>query len=206
MMNEDSLIVEKRYHVGRKRATPFTIRLIGDAIKKSSIYIPLRNYAASLATLAAPKDYVGQIGKIWDDFVRRWRYVRDPFGTETVTTEPRAVFQLVIGKNGGIGKGKGAGDCDDATVAMGALLLSVGFPVRIGTTAPRGQGGIHFTHVFPIAYIPNVGWKAIDPVLFPQKGPGAITPHSRLAQWSLDGKIIKTNGISKSRMRQYYGV
>ncbi len=206
-MTDPSKIIEKRYRVSSKRATPFTIRLIGNAIKRSSTYIPLRNYAASLATLAAPKNYLGQLRAVWNDFVKRWRYVRDPLGTETVTTEPRAVFQLVLGHNRGVGRGRGAGDCDDATVAMGALLMSIGFPVLIGTTAPVGHArGLHFTHVFPIALVPGQGWTVVDPVLYPKRGLGAIAPHSRLAIWSLSGKILKSTGAKINRLRSYYGL
>ena len=119
-----------------------TIRLIGSAIKDGSKYLPIRNHAAALATKAGPKDYLGQLNAVFDSFVKSWRYVKDPFGNELITRSPNALYNLVIGggpKNPGIGHGKGAGDCDDATAAIGAQLRAIGFPVRIAVTSTPGS-------------------------------------------------------------------
>jgi len=91
-----------------------TIGVIGQAIKNSSIYLPIRNRAAALASTAPPKDYLGQMKAVFDDFVQRWRYVRDPDGKELVTTSPVQVFKLVMGGTNadpGAGFGLGVGDC-----------------------------------------------------------------------------------------------
>lgn len=173
-----------------------TIRLVGEAIQRASTYLPLRNHAAALATLAAPKDYLGQVKRIYDDAIRRWRYVNDPWGSELLTYSPEAIYRLVLGLDGvGVGRGRGAGDCDCISAAMGAELLSIGRPVRIGVTAPPGSpSGRSFSHIFVQAYVPRVGWVTVDPVNHPQRKFGAIAPHSRIAFFGLDGQLQEYSG------------
>lgn len=173
-----------------------TIRLIGQAIRQGAKYLPIRNHAASLATLAGPKDYLGQVRQIYNDAIERWRYVNDPFGTELLTYGPEALARLVLGLDGrGVGRGRGAGDCDCITAAIGAELMSIGRPVRIAITAPQtAPAGANFTHVFIQAYVPHHGWVTVDPVLHPNKGFGDITDHSRIAYFSLSGNLISYHG------------
>jgi Transglutaminase-like superfamily len=175
-----------------------TIKLIGQAIQGGSVHLPIRNHAAALATTAGPKDYVGQVNAIFSDFVKNWRYVKDPVDNELIVTSPDAIYNLIIGggKNSpGIGRGKGAGDCDDATVALGSMLQSIGIPVRIAVTAPPGfPAGPFFTHVFAQASIPGLGWISVDPVPWPKHTLGYTPQNSRIAFFNLDGKLIGYNG------------
>lgn len=175
-----------------------TIALIGKAIRDGAKHLPIRNHAAALATKAPPKDYLGQLNSIFDSFVQNWRYVKDPFGTELVTLSPNALYNLVIGggpKNPGLGYGKGAGDCDDATAALGAQLLSIGFPVRIAVTAPPGMpAGQFFSHVFAQASVPGVGWVSVDPVPYPVHGLGYTPVNSRIAFFDLEGNLLGASG------------
>lgn len=175
-----------------------TIQIIGRAIIDGSRYLPIRNRAAALATLAAPKDYFGQVKAIFDDFVKRWRYVRDPVGRELVTRSPRQIWELVMGGRSdspGVGLGRGAGDCDDATVAIGAQLLSIGFPVRIATMAPVGASpGNGMSHVFCQTEISGYGWVTVDPVVYPAHGFATTPNNSRLAVFDLGGRLITTAG------------
>jgi len=173
-----------------------TIREIGKSIKLGSRYLPIRNRAASLATLAPPKDYLRQAQNVFYGTLKKWRYVRDPLDRELVASSPKAVYDLVMGGNGiGVGMGRGAGDCDDATVAIGAQLRSIGFPVRIAVTAPPGYpAGPTGTHVFIQTNIPNLGWTTVDPVVYPAHGFGHTTPHSRIMYFDLDGNVIGKHG------------
>lgn len=199
----ENRITDRRFHVADDKANHFTIKLIGKAIRDGSSYLPLRNFAASIAAKAPRKNYLQQLNLVWKEFLRRWRYVRDPFQTETVTIHPRALFNLVIGHNGGVGRGLGAGDCDDAAAALGALLMSIGFPIRIATIAPPGMPGCGFTHVFIQAFVPQRGWINVDPVLVPNAGLGDIAPHGRMAVWDLKGKLIASRGLSPGVVKKY---
>lgn len=173
-----------------------TVAQIGRAIRAGSIYPPIRNLAAKIATRARPKDFVGQLAHIHNDFLKRWRYVRDPVSRELITAGPKAIFRLVLAGDGiGLGEGLGGGDCDCATVALGAMLEGIGFPVRICTTADKwAPPGPLFGHVFIQAHVPKKGWITLDPVLFPKKGFGRITNYSRIATWDLSGRLISISG------------
>jgi len=177
---------------GRRRKMLDTIRLIGRAILRGSRYLPIRNHAAALATMAGPKDYLGQVRNVYEDLIRRWRYVNDPFGTELLTYGPRALATMVLGLDGrGVGRGKGAGDCDCVAAATGASLMSIGRPVRLAVIAPRGAPpGDVFTHVFVQAHVPRVGWVTVDPVVHPRRGFGSTPDHSRIAIFGLNGGLL----------------
>jgi len=175
-----------------------TIKVIGDAIRRGSLYLPIRNRAAALASKADSKDYAGQVSEIFSDFVKRWKYVKDPVGKELVTTSPEQIFHLVMGGTSadpGAGFGIGVGDCDDATVAIGAQLQSIGIPVRIATIAPEGAPkGRLMSHVFCQANVPGMGWVTVDPVVHPTNGVFYTPPNSRLAAFNLDGKFLGGSG------------
>jgi len=173
-----------------------TVRVIGRAILEGAEYLPIRNYAAALATTAPPKDYLGQLNAVYDNFIKKWRYVKDPAHKELVTASPEASFRLVMAGDGvGVGLGKGAGDCDCATIAIGSQLQSIGFPVRIATSAsPKALSGPMFGHVFAQAFVPKIGWVTVDPVLHPFRPFGATAPHSRVAFWNLNGELLGYTG------------
>lgn len=186
--------------VGRQRAS---LREIGRAIRRASVYPPIRNLAAKIAARARPKDFLGQLEHLYSDFLGRWRYVRDPVSRELITASPEAVYRLVLAGDGvGMGEGVGAGDCDCATVAMGAMLEATGFPIRIATTADRSApAGPLFGHVFIQAHVPKKGWVTMDPVLHPKKTFGQIANYSRIAYWDLDGRLVRARG----NVRGYLG-
>jgi len=173
-----------------------TLRVIGAAIKRGAEDLDIRNHAAALATTARPKDYLGQLRAVYKDFVKRWRYVKDPAHKELVTASAGAIKKYMLALDGiGLGYGKGGGDCDCVTVALGAELLSIGFPLRIATTAdPGATAGNLFGHVFIQARVPKMGWISVDPVLFPAHKPLATARHSRIAFWDLQGNLLGYNG------------
>ena len=176
-----------------------TVKLVGQAIRNAAVYLPIRNHAAAVATTAPPKNYAGQLNAVYNDFIHRWRYVRDPAHKELVTSSPEALWRYVLAGDGvGVGYGRGAGDCDCASSAIGAELLSIGFPVRLATTAPAGSvSGPLFGHIFVQAEIPKSGWVTVDPVLHPHQPFGATARHSRIAYWDLFGNLLGFSGNVK---------
>jgi len=180
-------------HSGQMRET---LRRIGQAIRAASVYPPIRNHAAAVASTAPPKNFLGQLQAVYSDFTKRWRYVKDPVSKELLTSSPEAIWRLTMGGDGiGVGAGYGAGDCDCVTTALGAVVESIGFKTRLGTTAPRRSApGKLFGHVFIQAYVPKFGWITLDPVLHPKKRFGAVADHSRIAFWDLDGNFLGARG------------
>lgn len=173
-----------------------TIRLIGRAIRAGSTYLPIRNHAAALASQAPAKDYLGQVKNIYDDAIRRWRYVKDPVRRELVSYSPQALWRFVLAGDGiGVGRGKGAGDCDCISSAIGAELEAIGMPTRVAITAPPGaRPGRMFGHVFIQAKVPGHGWISVDPVVHPKHGFAHTPAHSRIAFFNLDGDLLGAAG------------
>lgn len=186
-----------------------TIRLIGQGIKKGSLYQPIRHLAGRATKIAPPKHYLKQIESIYDAIVKNfWHYTYDPKNAEFLTTEPKQMFELTLG-NGHNDK-RGYGDCDDIAQSAGALLRSIGMDVLIATTVRPGSPHI-FDHVFLFVKPPHSPeWVSFDPVLPSwnnNKGFGDIVNYQRLALWSLDGKLVKKIGPFPPKfdsvMRQY---
>lgn len=181
-----------------------TVALIGNGIKDGAVYIPLRMHAAKLASRAKPKDYLGQVKAIYDDFVKRWRYVQDPLETELVTVSGPAILGLVIGLDAPPGE-HGFSDCDEATIALGALYRSIGFPVLINTiekpSTPGRRAGL-FSHVYPSVKVPNLGWLAADAVGYPQHKLGWFPSFQRLAAWDLDANLVVAKGQFPAQFKQ----
>lgn len=173
-----------------------TIRIVGQAIRAGSNHLPTRNLAAAFATEARPKDYLGQAHAVYRNFLKRWRYVKDPLTREMVTASPDASFRLVMAGDGvGVGRGLGAGDCDCATVALGSLYESIGFPVRLATIAkPTAPPGKLMDHIYPEVMVPKIGWIPADPVIHPRGGFGDTPPASRKVVYDLSGDILEYGG------------
>lgn len=202
---------EERYQFDTpEQAQRFTVGLMAKAIREGRSYPPIRNLAAAVASRAAPKDYLGQVREIYNDFLGRWRYVKDPVGVEYVTASPRAMWHLVLSGDGrGVGDGRGAEDCESAAAAIGTELAAIGMPVRIATTrhpiASRGP----FSHTFVQAKVPGHGWLSVDPVGHPHHGLGWTPPHNAFALWDIEGQQIAGDrllgGTEGDSMQQYNG-
>lgn len=188
-------LTARKVSLSNRKQLSYTIKRIGDGIKAGSHHLPIIKHAQILASKAGPKDYIGQIGQLYDDFVKRWRYVRDPLTMELVHVSGPSIYGQIMGFDRSMGE-RGAGDCDDATVAMGSMLESIGLPIRIVTTAPLHGPGTQslFNHVFVQTHVPKVGWYTVDPVGFPDHGPGWTPPHSRIGFWNKEGRLVEKQG------------
>lgn len=188
-----------------------TVALIGHGIRNGSHYPQIRLLAAQVAARApGRKNYRAQLHALFSDFLRRWRYVKDPTGLETVVTSGRAIHDLVLG--GADPRGRGHGDCDDATVALGALARAVGIEPRIVVMAARlkpGQRGpARASHVYPEFHIPGEGWITADPVAWPRCQFGTAPPAAWRRRYTLDAQPIgpRTLGEESEPMQGLSGL
>ena len=109
------------------------------------------------------KDRLGEVRALFEFVRRHVRYTRDIYRVELLHTA-RRMLQL------------GAGDCDDMTILLGALVKSVGHPVRIVLTGPDPRRPDLFSHIYLEAryhdqWIPldatmpyEMGWSPRTPV------------------------------------------
>ncbi len=192
------------------RTTPaqlkFTLKKIGEGANALTRYLPAIKQAQRLASRARPKDYLGQVHQIYNDFIKKWRYVFDPDRVEMVHVSGPSLWGEVYGANRNRKAGEhGSGDCDDAAALIAGMLGAIGLKTRIATTSPPGSPQI-FSHVFAQTYIPKRGWITVDPVGYPKHGFGWIQPHQRIAYWNLDGKLIGAQGSLPKNFRLNFGL
>jgi len=94
------------------------------------------------------KDRWGEVCAVFDWVRRNVRYTRDVFRVETLHSA-RRMLELR------------AGDCDDMTILLGAMLLSTGHPVRIVLTGFRPHKPHAYSHIYPEVLVGR-RWVAID--------------------------------------------
>jgi len=109
------------------------------------------------------KDYLGEIRALFEWVQQQVRYTRDPLRVE-VLHSARRMLELR------------AGDCDDMTILLGAMLEAIGHCVRIVLTGTDPRFPDRFTHIYLEAlhgrrWIPldatmpySMGWSPRAPV------------------------------------------
>jgi hypothetical protein len=136
-------------------------RLIRDGAR--DFYVRQKAIDILIAHGVPAKDYLGEIDALFQWVQRHVRYTKDPFRIE-VLHSARRMLELK------------AGDCDDMTIVLGALIKSVGHPVRIVLTGPDRRRPELFSHIYLEArhhdqWIPldatmpyGIGWSPRTPV------------------------------------------
>lgn len=117
--------------------TRLTAAHVGRLIREGAADFYVRQKAIDilLARRVPPKDYAGEINALFRWVQRHVRYTKDPFHVEVLHT-PRRMLELR------------AGDCDDMTILLGALVKSVGHPVRLVLTGPDARRPDLFSHIY----------------------------------------------------------
>src|SRR5918995_1742564 len=82
------------------------------------------------------KDRFGEAGALFDWVRRNIRYTRDIFRVELLHSA-RRMLELQ------------AGDCDDMTILLGAMLMSTGHPVRLVLAGFRPNKPHAYSHIYP---------------------------------------------------------
>ena len=97
---------------------------------------------------AAPKDRWAEVCALFNWVRNNIRYTRDIFRTELLHTA-RRMLELR------------AGDCDDMTILLGAMLISTGHPVRLALAGFRAKKPHGYSHIYPEVYVKGK-WIALD--------------------------------------------
>lgn len=107
----------------------------------------------------------GEVCAVFEYVRDHVRYVRDVVGHETL-----ASARMTLARQ--------AGDCDDQTVLLGAMLESVGYPVRLVVAAYQAPG--NWEHVFLEVWAAGE-WIACDPT---EKAPLGWSPPNPCSLWT----------------------
>lgn len=133
-----------------RRGTLVTARLIAQMIRDGAKDFCVRQKAIQIFREAGapPKNRWAEVCALFHWVRNHVRYTRDIFRVELLHT-PRRMLELR------------AGDCDDMTILLGAMLMSTGHPVRLALAGFRPQKPHVYTHIYPEV---NVGgcWIALD--------------------------------------------
>lgn len=157
--------VDRRRIPGGLDGTKTTAAHVGRLIREGAgdFYVRQKAIDILIERGVPAKDYLGEIDALFRWVQRHVRYTKDPFRIE-VLHSARRMLDLK------------AGDCDDMTIALGALIKSVGHPVRIVLSGPDPLRPDLFSHIYLEArhhdqWIPldatmpyGMGWSPRTPV------------------------------------------
>ena len=157
MINFCPRYVEPRIIVRRvprgTRGTLVTARMIAQLVREGAKDFYVRQKAIEIFRIAGvrAKDRFGEIRSLFEWVRRNVRYTRDIFRVETLHTA-RRMLELR------------AGDCDDMTILLGAMLVSTGHPVRLVLAGFRRSKPHCYSHIYLEV---NLGgsWIALDPTM-----------------------------------------
>jgi len=116
------------------------------------------------------KDWIAEVRAIFTFVRHHVRYQRDPYGTDTYTSPLRTLAWFK------------AGDCDCYTILGGALLQSVGYPLRIRIIQQRGRPT--WGHIYLMVGVPPMGpdqWIPFDASM--NKALGFQPPRAAIARF-----------------------
>jgi transglutaminase-like putative cysteine protease len=130
-----------------------TLEHIKTLVKRGAkdFYVRQRAIDILIERGVAPKDFLGEIRALFEWVQAHVRYTRDPFRVE-VLHSARRMLELA------------AGDCDDMTILLGALLESIGHPVRLVVVGPTPRRPDLFTHIY-LEVRHRHRWIALDPTM-----------------------------------------
>jgi len=132
------------------RGTMASAGLIAELIRDGARDFYVRQKAIEIfrEAAAAPKDRWAEVCALFNWVRNNIRYTRDIFRTELLHTA-RRMLELQ------------AGDCDDMTILLSAMLISTGHPVRLALTGFRAKKPHGYSHIYPEVYV-NGKWIALD--------------------------------------------
>ncbi len=119
------------------RGTLKTLEHIIELIKKGAKDFHVRQTAIDILLQRGVKgkDYLGEIKALFEWVQQNVRYTKDTFRVE-VLHSARRMLELR------------AGDCDDMSILLGAMLESIGHPVRLVLSGPDPLKQDLFTHIY----------------------------------------------------------
>src|SRR4030095_85854 len=120
------------------RGTPTPARIIAKLVRDGAKDFYVRQKAIEVFRVyrVKPKNRMGEVCALFDFVKRNVRYTRDIFRVELLHSA-RRMLELR------------AGDCDDMTILLGAMLLSTGHPVRLVLAGFRPNRPHAYSHVSP---------------------------------------------------------
>lgn len=144
--------------------THATLKIMSALVRQYKRDPLLRDTAISLVASLPPKDRAGEVRALYEYVRDQIRYVRDISGVETIQIPP-VTMELE------------AGDCDDKSTLLAALLECIGYPTRFVATGYRVPG--RFSHVY-VEVLLDDQWIPLDATTSKPFGWRPRSPVSRM--------------------------
>jgi hypothetical protein len=186
---------------------------MGETAVAASKTWPFVEWARRIATLAPPRDYIGQLEAIYNRILQVWRYVGE--SDEWIHGSPESLIKHVIGSKysaPGVDplrvsiadlplskRTKGFGDCDDVATLVAAAALGVG--MRPFWRVAKSEGSAHVS-VLVVTQRGQV--VSVDPVGHPSAGFGWAAP-GMVEVYSLEGRPLWKGPAGKLRRESLAG-
>lgn len=135
----------------------------------------------------APKHYLGEIMALFQWVQQQVRYTRDIHRVELLHSA-RRLLQIR------------AGDCDDMTILLGALLESTGHPVRLVLVGSNPQKPRQFSHIF-LEVMHKGRWIALDATMNRTMGWAPNAPHRQVVSL----RPVTVSGHTQQRSADSHG-
>lgn len=138
-----------RGYAGTRKTVDYIIHLIKNGakdfcVRQTAIGILIQNGIQ-------PKDYLGEIRTLFEWVQSNIRYTRDIHRVELLHSARRMLDLR-------------AGDCDDMTILLSAMIKSIGHPVRIVLVGFNPRRQRLFTHIYLEAFFKG-WWIPLDPTM-----------------------------------------
>lgn len=110
-----------------------TVQAMRQLIDEGSTEPVVVTEARKIVLPVQARDERAEVRSVFEWVRNHVRYTRDPWFAEAVTDAPTMIEKIQL-------EGVVAGDCDDASVLLGALLQAIGYPVELAIESFDGSG------------------------------------------------------------------
>lgn len=133
---------------GTQQTVSLMYKLIDTAVKDPTV----NRFAIDSIRNVPQYDHAAEAFAIYETVLANFRFVNDPVGPDGAKETLRPVVDILQ---------VGAGDCDDFTMLISALLGTIGIESHIVTVAADAADPSAFSHVYPEAMLDGQ-WVALD--------------------------------------------
>jgi Transglutaminase-like superfamily len=132
---------------GTKQTIGVMRRLVDQAVSDANFV----RFAIDLVRGVLPYNDIGEASAVYEWVKRNIRYTKDPVTKEKLYP-PQDLLKIR------------AGDCDDISMLLGALMIALGYPARLITISANGSAPDEFSHVYLEAEVPpgSGAWVPMD--------------------------------------------
>jgi hypothetical protein len=157
-----------------EQGTAQTIRLMRKLVDDAVSDAQFVRFAIEIVRSVPAFDDFGEASAIYEWVKRNIRYTKDPVTKEKLYP-PQELLKIK------------AGDCDDISMLLGALLLALGYRARLITISANAEDPAEFSHVYVEAEVPPGSgyWLPMDAARLDSQFGTEPPMYYRKRAWSL---------------------